>query len=151
MDYHVIIILCYIYYYIIMFYCNVIILLMYQCSLKVTSYMLLKFKVGPSSSATSLHCLCNHLTSFGGGVLVMPNTLDFDVVFTELARLHDTGNFAVLSAIITALLLYILVVIFARRADNRDKAKVRLVIYLLRQFLFAVQLDNYIRKRDHFA
>ena len=54
----------------------------------------------------------------------MPNTLDFDVVFTELLRLQETGNFAVLGTIIAALLLYVLVVIFARRADKRDKAKV---------------------------
>ena len=54
----------------------------------------------------------------------MPNTLDFDVVFNELTRLHETGNIGVLSAIITVLLLYLLVVVFARRADKRDKAKV---------------------------
>ena len=54
----------------------------------------------------------------------MPNTLDFDVVFNELTRLHETGNIGVLSTIITVLLLYLLVVVFARRADKRDKAKV---------------------------
>ncbi|KAJ7340518.1 hypothetical protein OS493_003270 [Desmophyllum pertusum] len=80
-------------------------------------------RVGQRSNSTSLHCLCNHLTSFGGGVLVMPNTLDFDVVFNELTRLDQTNNIAVLSAIIVVLLLYLLVVIFARRADKRDKAK----------------------------
>jgi len=55
----------------------------------------------------------------------MPNKLDFDVVFKEFGRLGETGNVAVLSAIIVALLLYLLVVIFGRRADKRDKAKVR--------------------------
>ena len=54
-----------------------------------------------------------------------PNKLDFDVVFKEFGRLHETGNVAVLSAIIVALLLYLLVVIFGRRADKRDKAKVK--------------------------
>ena len=54
----------------------------------------------------------------------MPNTLDFDVVFTELGRLDQTGNIAVLYAIIIVLLLYLLVVIFARKADKRDQAKV---------------------------
>ena len=82
-------------------------------------------KVGPRSDLTSLHCLCNHLTSFGGGVLVMPNKLDFDVVFEEFGRLGETGNVAVLSAIVVALLLYLLVVIFGRRADKRDKTKVK--------------------------
>ena len=55
----------------------------------------------------------------------MPNTLDFDVVFKEFGRLDETGNVTVLSAIIVALLLYLLVVIFGRRADKRDKAKVK--------------------------
>ena len=54
-----------------------------------------------------------------------PNTLDFDIVFQEFERLDETGNVAVLSAIIVALLLYLLVVIFGRRADKRDKAKVK--------------------------
>ena len=54
----------------------------------------------------------------------MPNTLDFDVVFTELGRLDQTGNVAVLCTIIIVLLLYLLVVIFARKADKRDQAKV---------------------------
>lgn len=53
----------------------------------------------------------------------MPNRLDFDVVFAELGRLDQTGNIAVLSAVIIVLLLYLLVVIFARKADKRDKAK----------------------------
>ena len=65
-----------------------------------------------------------------------PNALDFDVVFTELTRLHETGNIAVLSAIIVALLLYILVVIFARKADKRDKAKVGLLKILLLRLHF---------------
>ena len=56
----------------------------------------------------------------------MPNKLDFDVVFTELTRIHETGNVAVLCTIIVALLLYFLVCVFARRADKKDRAKVRM-------------------------
>jgi len=93
-----------------------------RCSLSRCCYF--PIKVGPKSNKTSLYCLCNHLTSFGGGVLVKPNSLDFDVVFNELTRLHETGNIAVLSTIIAALLLYVLVIIVARRADKRDRAKV---------------------------
>ncbi|KAK2571916.1 Polycystin-2 [Acropora cervicornis] len=80
-------------------------------------------KVGSNSTTTSLQCLCNHLTSFGGGILVMPNKLDFDMVFNELTRIHETGNVAVLCTIIAALLLYFLVCVFARRADKKDRAK----------------------------
>ena len=56
----------------------------------------------------------------------MPNKLDFDVVFTELTRIHETGNVAVLCTIIAALLLYFLVCVFARKADKKDRAKVRM-------------------------
>ena len=55
----------------------------------------------------------------------MPNQLDFDVVFTEITQIHETGNVAVLCTIIAALLLYLLVCIFARKADNKDQAKVK--------------------------
>ena len=55
----------------------------------------------------------------------MPNKLDFDMVFNELTRIHETGNVAVLCTIIAALLLYFLVCVFARRADKKDRAKVR--------------------------
>ncbi len=55
---------------------------------------------------------------------MMPNKLDFDVVYTEIKRLDQTGNIIVLSAIIVVLLLYFLAVIFARKADKRDILKV---------------------------
>ncbi|XP_068717189.1 polycystin-1-like protein 2 [Montipora capricornis] len=87
-------------------------------------------KVGSNSTSTSLQCLCNHLTSFGGGVLVMPNKLDFDVVFTELTRIHETGNVAVLCTIIAALMVYILVCIFAKKADKKDRAQTGLPVHL---------------------
>ena len=56
----------------------------------------------------------------------MPNNLDFDVVFNELTRIHETGNVAVLCTIIAALLLHFLVFVFSRRADKKDRAKVRM-------------------------
>ena len=54
-----------------------------------------------------------------------PNKLDFDVVFFELTRLHETGNIAVMSILTAVVMMYFVVVIFARRADKRDKSKVR--------------------------
>ncbi|XP_044184816.1 polycystic kidney disease protein 1-like 2 [Acropora millepora] len=87
-------------------------------------------KVGSNSTTTTLQCLCNHLTSFGGGVLVMPNKLDFNVVFNELTRIHETGNVAVLCTIIATVLLYFLVCVFARRADKKDRAKTGPPLYL---------------------
>ena len=42
----------------------------------------------------------------------------------EINRLDRNGSIAVLSTIVALLLLYVVVMIIARRADNRDKLKV---------------------------
>ena len=81
-------------------------------------------QVGPKSTTHRLLCLCNHLTSFGGGLLVAPNPIDMDTVFKELSRLDETGNFGVLLTIIFVFLFYIIAIILAKRADRRDQAKV---------------------------
>jgi len=70
-----------------------------------------------------LNCSCNHLTSFGGSLLVKPNPIDFDKVFTEFKKLGQTGNVAVIVTIVAAFLSYFVVVIFARRADRDDAAR----------------------------
>ena len=68
-------------------------------------------------------CKCNHLTSFGSDLLVAPNPIDFDSVFNNFGSLAD--NVAVLALISTILGVYILGVIWARRADKRDLLMVR--------------------------
>ena len=84
----------------------------------------LTLQVGPRSSKHRLLCLCNHLTPFGGGLLVAPNPVDMGTVFKELSRLGETGNFSVLLTIIFVFLFYIIAVVLAKRADRRDQAKV---------------------------
>ena len=63
-------------------------------------------------------CYCNHLTSFGSDLLVAPNPIDFDSVFKNFGSLAE--NVAVLALISTILGVYIIGVIWARRADKRD-------------------------------
>ena len=84
----------------------------------------LTLQVGPQSTKSRLLCLCNHLTSFGGGLLVAPNPIDMDTVFKELSRLDESGNFGVLLTIIFVFLFYIIAIVLAKRADRRDQAKV---------------------------
>ena len=36
-------------------------------------------------------CSCNHLTSFGGALLIKPNRIDFDKVLVEFKNLQETG------------------------------------------------------------
>ena len=53
-----------------------------------------------------------------------PNPIDFDKVWAEFGRLGETGNFVVLATVCSILGLYCVALVFARRADKRDEAKV---------------------------
>ena len=74
------------------------------------------------TNQSEVHCLCNHLTAFGGGFFVAPNPIDFNKVFQGLANIHD--NPTVLAFVSSLLGLYILLVIWARRVDRKDATKV---------------------------
>ena len=67
-----------------------------------------------------LDCACNHLTSFGGSLIVKPNPIDFDQVVVEFIRLHDTGNIAVIVTISVVFVFYLIVLVGARKADKKD-------------------------------
>ena len=84
------------------------------------------------------------MTAFGGGFLVAPNPIDFGKVFVEINRLDRNGSIAVLSTIVALLLLYVVVMIIARRADNRDKLKVWTVsnpLYLSTPLIITFRFD----------
>lgn len=86
---------------------------------------------GPNSTSENLQCFCNHLTSFGGELLPTPADIDFEEVFIGFASLGKTGNVGVIVAVCVFFLLYIVGVVFARKADRRDEEQVR---FLLCQF-----------------
>lgn len=86
---------------------------------------------GPNSTSENLQCFCNHLTSFGGELLPTPADIDFEEVFIGFASLGKTGNVGVIVAVGVFFLLYIVGVVFARKADRRDEEQVR---FLLCQF-----------------
>ncbi|XP_028413717.1 uncharacterized protein LOC114536572 [Dendronephthya gigantea] len=75
-------------------------------------------KVAIGTNRGQILCSCNHLTSFGSDLLVAPNPIDFDSVFSNFGSLAE--NVAVLALISTILGLYIIGVIWARRADKKD-------------------------------
>lgn len=79
--------------------------------------------MGHKSNGSYLECLCNHLTSFGGELLVAPNTVDFAAVKQTLAN-PDPTDLLVLATVCSVSLVYFLVLLFARRADKKDIAKV---------------------------
>lgn len=82
------------------------------------------FQVGSESKPGEVHCLCTHLTSFGGDFFVAPNPIDFEKVWDEFGRLGETGNYVVLATVCSMLGLYLVGLMFARRADNNDESKV---------------------------
>ena len=84
----------------------------------------LTLQVGPQSTKHRLLCLCNHLTSFGGGLLIARNPIDMDTVFKELSRLDETGNFGVLLTIIFVFCMYLMAIVLAKGADRKDQTKV---------------------------
>ena len=71
-----------------------------------------------------INCSCNHLTSFGGALLVKPNPIDFDKVLVEFKNLEETGNVIVIVTISVVLLCYFVVLVIVRKADKKDARNV---------------------------
>lgn len=82
------------------------------------------FQVGPKTNSRSTQCLCNHLTFFGSSFFVIPNAVDV----SRTAQLFGTfvDNPVVVTTVGCIFLIYVLVVIWARRKDIQDDAKVSL-------------------------
>ena len=65
----------------------------------------------------------NIFGSMGAGLFVAPNTIDFSTVFQNLdQKLLD--NIAVVATVLGLIILYIILLIIARRFDKRDELKV---------------------------
>ncbi|XP_001640553.3 uncharacterized protein LOC5520843 isoform X2 [Nematostella vectensis] len=79
--------------------------------------------IGKQSNTSHVHCLCNHLTPFGGDFLIAPNPIDFDKVLMEFSRLGETGNVLVLVMVCVLWAVYLLGLMVARRADVNDISK----------------------------
>lgn len=50
-------------------------------------------------------------------------------MFVEFTRLGETGNYVVLATICSMLGVYLLVIIWARKADMLDERKVNFIVY----------------------
>lgn len=66
-------------------------------------------------------CNSTHLTSFGSGMFVMPNTIDFNYVFVNMGF---TDNLTIYLTLIVSLLIFVLLMIYARYKDKQDVTKV---------------------------
>lgn len=63
------------------------------------------------------------MTAFGGDVLVAPNTVDFEMVKQAFDNL-DPKTLLVLITVCSVFLVYLVVLVISRRADNLDVLKV---------------------------
>eukprot|EP00111_Clytia_hemisphaerica_P007273 TCONS_00021135-protein len=82
--------------------------------------------VGIETTPSTTQCLCNHLTNFGGDVMVAPNPIDMDQVFAGLKNLGD--NLGVLMVIITLWLLYVILLVWAKRKDRKDMVDEQMIV-----------------------
>ncbi|XP_031568814.1 polycystin-1-like [Actinia tenebrosa] len=80
-------------------------------------------KVGPDSNLTHTQCLCTHATSFASDFVVPPNKIDWSKIsLDELFK-----NFLVTAILLTAIGLYFLLLIPARRQDLKDLEKIGVI------------------------
>ncbi|XP_078703701.1 polycystin-1-like protein 2 [Branchiostoma floridae x Branchiostoma belcheri] len=70
------------------------------------------------SNITHVHCQCDHLTKFAG--FVAPNPLNIREVFSKNILENPTG----LILVLTVFMSYVMGVVWARKADRKDIAKV---------------------------
>uniref|UniRef100_A0A671XN96 Polycystic kidney disease 1 like 2a n=1 Tax=Sparus aurata TaxID=8175 RepID=A0A671XN96_SPAAU len=83
-------------------------------------------RVGPLTTPLVTQCLCNHLTFFGSSFFVMPNLVDVSRT-TELFATF-TNNPVVVCFVGAIFAVYIMVVVWARRKDIQDSAKVKITV-----------------------
>ena len=81
-------------------------------------------QVAETTTMDTIHCQCNHLTAFGGELFVAPNPIDFDKVFIELQHIPETGNVAVIITVSCVFGLYLMLILWVRKADQKDTLKV---------------------------
>ncbi|XP_063961569.1 polycystin family receptor for egg jelly-like [Lytechinus pictus] len=76
-------------------------------------------QVSPSSNASHTSCLCNHLTMFGAGFQIPMNRIDLSQ--SAFTKLHE--NPVVFAFMTCCLCIYLVVLLWARKADKRDLLK----------------------------
>ncbi|XP_023932388.1 uncharacterized protein LOC106168381 [Lingula anatina] len=77
--------------------------------------------VGNKTTHYSTQCYCTHLTSFMGGWVVQPNTIDWNFVFSGAAAFDRNPTLYITEMLIAV--LYIMTAIWARRQDKKDVEK----------------------------
>jgi len=77
------------------------------------------------TNLTHTHCVTNHLTTFAGGFVVLPNEINFDNVWANASFLQ---NPVIYSTVIALVCLYIILGLWARWVDRKDEEKMGVTI-----------------------
>jgi hypothetical protein len=77
------------------------------------------------TNITHTHCQSNHLTSFAGGFVVLPNEINFNNVW---ANAEFTKNPVIYATCIALVCLYVLLAVWARYQDSKDEKKMNVVL-----------------------
>ena len=72
------------------------------------------------TNTTHTHCQSNHLTTFAGGFIVLPNAINFNYVW---AHASFTQNLVIYCAVIALVTIYVLLGVWCRFMDWTDKKK----------------------------
>ncbi|CAG2188171.1 PKD1L2 [Mytilus edulis] len=103
-------------------------------------------QVSEQTTPEVIHCLCTHLTSFSGSFLVLPNMVD---PFADAALfLTFFDNPIVVCTVIVVWFIFLAGVFWARKADKRDEAQVRILVVLWFIYLSGVFWARKADKRD---
>ena len=76
--------------------------------------------VGRLTNLSQTHCCSTHLTTFAGGLQIFPPSIDFNFVF---ANADFQRNKTIYSTVICVTMIYIILIIYARRQDRKDLQK----------------------------
>ena len=93
--------------------------------IKMNKSYFLSSQGGPLTSSERIHCLSSHLTSFGSGTFVAPNPINFRKVALGFTKAFETGNVVVLFTIVALFAVFLMLGVWARRADKRGLLQVR--------------------------
>ncbi|XP_061175461.1 uncharacterized protein LOC133184410 [Saccostrea echinata] len=74
-------------------------------------------EVGPLTNRKHIHCVCTHMTTFAGGWVVVPNTIDWNFVFSNMDFFKNPTLYI---TEIVIFVVYTIAVIWARYKDKKD-------------------------------
>ena len=98
-------------------------------------------EVLPDSNVTHTHCQSSHLTTFAGGFIVLPSAIDFNYVWAHASFLD---NPVIYSTVIGLICVYIIMGIWSRYMDSKDKEKQGITVLIADDFnLEEKSLNNY--------